>query len=122
MARCLAGARDYKVQLVPDKGGTAVGCWSELCALGSGAAGALGLASLLEEWMEKTVPLVISDSSSALHIAKERGPGKVDHVGVRFLELQQWREQGRLHSGKVCMHSREPERHDDQADDRGEAG
>ncbi|CAK0808138.1 unnamed protein product [Prorocentrum cordatum] len=65
MARCLAGARDYKVQLVPDKGGTA-------------------------EWMEKTVPLVISDSSSALHIAKERGPGKVDHVGVRFLELQQW--------------------------------
>ncbi|CAK0855038.1 unnamed protein product [Prorocentrum cordatum] len=147
MARYLAGTRDYKVQLVPNKGGIAVECWvdgdwaddktdristssgilkyhgftvlswsrrkgcvalssaeSELYALGSGAAEALGLASLLEEWKAKTVPLAMSDSSSAVHIVKKRGPGTMKHVEIRFLALQTWREQGRLHVGKVCTH------------------
>eukprot|EP00959_Pyramimonas_sp_CCMP1952_P443534 9285319-Pyramimonas_sp.AAC.1 len=77
---------------------------SELYALGSGTADALGLASLLEEWKEKTMPPVMNDSNSALHIVKKRGPGNMEHVEMRFLALQQWREQGRLGFGKVCAH------------------
>ena len=74
---------------------------SELCALGSGAAEALGLASLLHEWGEATVPVLASDSSSALHVVKKRGPGKMKHIEIRFLALQQWREQKRLEFEKV---------------------
>ncbi|CAK0789597.1 unnamed protein product, partial [Prorocentrum cordatum] len=137
MDRYLAGARDYKMQLLPNKGDIAVECWvgaewaddktdgistrggilkhhgctilswsrrqgcaalslaeSELHALGSGAAEALGLASLLEEWKEKPMLLAMSDSSSVLHIVKKRGPGQMKHAEMRFLALQQWREQG----------------------------
>eukprot|EP00959_Pyramimonas_sp_CCMP1952_P300676 6289254-Pyramimonas_sp.AAC.1 len=50
------------------------------------------------------MPLVMSDSSSALHIVQMRGPVKMKHVEMRFLALQQWREQGRPSFGKVCAH------------------
>ena len=74
---------------------------SELYALGSGAAEALGLASLISEWHENVTPVLASDSSSALHIVKKRGPGKMKHIEIRFLALQQWREQKRLEFEKV---------------------
>eukprot|EP00959_Pyramimonas_sp_CCMP1952_P058547 1222618-Pyramimonas_sp.AAC.1 len=67
---------------------------SKLCALGTGAAKVLGLASLPEERQEKTVPYAMSDSSSALRIAKKREPGQMKRVEIHFLALQQWREQG----------------------------
>eukprot|EP00959_Pyramimonas_sp_CCMP1952_P339614 7112328-Pyramimonas_sp.AAC.1 len=43
-------------------------------------------------------------SSSALHIVKKRGSGKMKHGEMRFLVLQQWREQGRFSFGKVGTH------------------
>ena len=65
----------------------------ELYALGSGAVEALGLATLLHEWDEPTIPIIHSGSSSALHIVKKRGPGRMKHIELRCLALQQWREE-----------------------------
>ena len=50
---------------------------SELYPLGSGAVEALGFATVLEELGEPTVPVLYMDSSSALHIFKKRGPGRM---------------------------------------------
>jgi hypothetical protein len=74
---------------------------SELYALGSGAVEALGFATMLSEWNEHVVPTLHSDSSSALHIVKKRGPGKMKHIELRCLALQQWREGKRLRFSKV---------------------
>ena len=59
---------------------------SELNALGSGAVEALGFAAVLEEWGETTVPVLYSDSSSALCVDK-RGPGRMKHIALRMLAL-----------------------------------
>jgi hypothetical protein len=74
---------------------------SELYALGSGAVEALGFATLLEEWHEPTVPVLCSDSSSALHVVKKRGPGKMKHIALRMLALQEWCAAKRLRFEKV---------------------
>ena len=74
---------------------------SELYALGFGAMEALGFATMLKEWGEGAVPKLYSDSSSALHVVKKRGPGRMKHVELRLLALQHWREQKRLNFGKV---------------------
>lgn len=74
---------------------------SELYAIGLGAFEALGMATLLSEWREPTVPTLCSDSSSALHIVKKRGFGRMKHVELRFLALQQWCEAKRLKISKI---------------------
>ena len=74
---------------------------SELYALGSGAVEALGFATMLGEWSEHVVPMLYSDSSSALHVVKKRGPGRMKHIELRCLALQQRREEKRLLFGKV---------------------
>ena len=75
---------------------------SELYALGTGAVEALGFATMLSAWGEETVPKLTSDSSSALHVLKRRGPGRMKHIEIRFLALQQWREQKRLSFDKIA--------------------
>ncbi|CAK0863765.1 unnamed protein product [Prorocentrum cordatum] len=57
---------------------------------------ALGLASLIGEWHESVTPAFGNDISTALQIAKRRGPSSMKHIGIRFLALQEWREQNRL--------------------------
>ena len=47
------------------------------------------------------MPVLLSDSSSALAVARRRGPGKMKHVEIRMLALQQWRAEGRLRFAKV---------------------
>ena len=74
---------------------------SELYALGAGAVEALGFATMLSEWHEVTTPTLFSDSSSALHIVKKRGPGRMKHIEIRCLALQGGREEGRLLYAKV---------------------
>ena len=56
---------------------------------------------MLGEWQETVVPTLYSDSSSALHVVKKRGPGKMKHIEIRCLALQQWREAKRLRFAKV---------------------
>ena len=50
---------------------------AELYAVGSGAIEGLGAAQLLQEWQYKTVPLLWTDSQSAVAVYKRRGPAIV---------------------------------------------
>ena len=56
-------------------------------------------ARVLNEWGEPTVPVLYSDSSSALHVAKKRGLGRTEHIALRMLALQEWWEQ----ATEVCQ-------------------
>ncbi len=78
-------------------------CEAELYALGSCAVEALQLASLLAEqgWAVEP-PLVYSDSSSALTLVGRKGQGRLKHVEIRLLAIQDWKEEGRLRLGKVA--------------------
>jgi len=74
---------------------------SELYALGTGAVEVLGFSQLLREWGEPAVPVMCSDSSSALAVVRKRGPGRMKHVELRCLAIQQWREEKKLVLRKV---------------------
>ena len=47
-------------------------------------------------------PLVYSDSSSALTLVGRKGQGRLKHVEIRLLAIQDWKEEGRLRTGKVA--------------------
>jgi hypothetical protein len=78
-------------------------CEAELYAMGSAAAEALGAqAFLVEQNLVREPPVVAGDSSSALQLAGRRGQGRLKHVEVRLLALQQWCQEGRLRLRKVA--------------------
>ena len=74
---------------------------SELYALGSGAVEAQGFATLLEECGEPTVPVQHRDSRSALHVVKKLGPGRMKHIALRMVALQELYANKRLKFAKV---------------------
>ncbi|CAK0901824.1 unnamed protein product, partial [Prorocentrum cordatum] len=97
MSRYLAGTLDYMMQLIANKGSVAVQCWVDADWADDKADRISSSAGILQyhgctipSWsrQEKTVPYVMSDSSSALHIVKKGGPGKMKPVDLRFLALQ----------------------------------
>ena len=65
-------------------------CEAELYAMGSGAVEALGLKSLLDELGFNLPVKLFTDSSSAKAVAARRGPGKMKHIELRMLALQDW--------------------------------
>eukprot|EP00975_Prorocentrum_lima_P010115 2155992-Prorocentrum_lima.AAC.1 len=70
--------------------------------MGSAAVEALGLhAFLVEQGFVKEPPVIYGDSSSALQLAGRKGCGRLKHVEVRLLALQQWRQDGRIILRKV---------------------
>ena len=77
-------------------------CEAELYGMGSTSAEAMHLAAFLTEqvWCDEP-PLVFSDSSSALTLTGRRGQGRLKHVEVRLLAIQDWREQKRITAAKV---------------------
>ena len=77
---------------------------AELYAIGSGAIEGLGAAQLLKEWQCKTVPLLWTDSQSALAVWRRREPGRMNHVALKMLEVQEWLKTGRLRVRKVSTH------------------
>ena len=72
--------------------------------IGSGAIEGLGAAQLLREWQYKTVPLLQTDSQSALAVCKRRGPGRMKHIELKMLAVQEWLKTGRLRIRKVSTH------------------
>ena len=74
---------------------------SELYSIGTGAVEALGLTQLLAEWHEPCTPILYSDSSSALAVVRRRGPGRMKHVELKMLAIQQWHIEGRLRIRKI---------------------
>ena len=61
---------------------------AELYDIGSGAIEGLGAVQLLREGQYKTVPLLQTDSQSALAICKRRGPGRMKHIELKMLAVQ----------------------------------
>ena len=77
---------------------------AELYGIGSGAIEGLGAVQLLREWQYKTVPLLQTDSQSALAVCKRRGPGRMKHIELNMLAVQEWLKTGRLRIHKVSTH------------------
>ena len=78
-------------------------CESELYAIGSTAAEAMLVAAFLKEQrLCDEPPLIHSDSSSALALARKHGQGRLRHVEVRLLALQDWQAEGRIRLQKVA--------------------
>ena len=77
---------------------------AELFGIGSGVIEGLGAAQLLREWQYKTVPPLQTDSQSALAVCKRRGPGRMKHIELKMLAVQEWLKTGRLRIHKVSTH------------------
>ena len=72
-------------------------CEAELYGMGSGAVEALWLASFFsEQGLLRGPPVLYTDSASAQQLAGRRGQGRLKHVQVRLLALQDWQKEGRL--------------------------
>ena len=74
---------------------------AEHYALVSGSAEGLGLRSLMEDLGWDVGVKVWTDSSTAQSVASRRGLGKLRHVELRFLWVQEMVKRGRLVLGKV---------------------
>ena len=77
---------------------------AELYGIGSGAIEGLGASQLLREWQYETVPLLQTDSQSALAVCKRRAPGRMKHIELKMLAVQEWLKTGRLRIHKVSTH------------------
>ena len=77
---------------------------AELYAMASGAIEGLGAAQLLQEWLCKTVPLLLTDSQSAPAVCKRRGPGRMKFIELKMLPVQEWLNTGRLRIHNVSTH------------------
>ena len=69
---------------------------SELYAMSVGAAEVLGLRELLTDIGLPTTVRLRCDSTAAMGTATRQGLGRMKHVQVRDLALQQWIADGRL--------------------------
>ena len=75
---------------------------SELYAMTAGAAEALGLRELLTDIGLPATMRLRCDSTTAMGAATRQGLGRMKHVQVRDLALQQWIADGRLTLQKVA--------------------
>ena len=75
---------------------------SELYAMSIGAAEALGLRELLTDIGLPTTVRLRCDSTAAMGTASRQGLGRMKHVQVRDLALQQWIADGRLTLQKIA--------------------
>ena len=64
----------------------------------------LGAAQLFQEWQCKTVQLLLTDSQSVLAVCKQRGPGRMKHLKLKMLTVQEWLKTGTLRIHKVSTH------------------
>ena len=77
---------------------------AELYPIGSGAIEGLGAAQLLKEWQCETAPLIWTDSKSALAVCRRRGPGRMKHIELKMIAVQEWLKTGRLRVRKISTH------------------
>ena len=75
---------------------------SELYAMSVGAAEALGFRELLTDIGLPTTVRLRCDSTAAMGTASRQGLGRMKHVQVRDLALQQWIADGRLTLQKIA--------------------
>ena len=71
-------------------------------------------AQLLQEWQYNTVPLLHTDSQSALAVCKRRGPGRMKHIELKMLCSAGMAENGTT-SNPQSIDSRQSGRPHDQS-------
>ena len=71
---------------------------AELMAMAKGATEAIGLTQLFEEWGRPRAVEVRKDSSAAVGTVHRRGNGKLRHVNINDLWLQE-----RVHEGSLTV-------------------
>ena len=74
---------------------------AEYYALVTGSAEGLGIRSLMQDLGWDLQVKIWTDSSTAQSVASRRGLGKLRHVELRFLWVQEMVKKGRLKLGKV---------------------
>ena len=77
---------------------------AELVALGKTAMEALGIRTMVAEWKmaaSKEASTIYADASAALGIAKRQGAGKLRHINVKTLWLQEKAVQEELNYRKI---------------------
>ena len=62
---------------------------AELVAVGKLTAEFFGVTNILKEWGEQKRGVVYGDSSAALAVAKRKGSGKLRHINVGMLWIQE---------------------------------
>ena len=75
---------------------------AELYALTKGASQALGVMTLLEDFGIKTRSTLHTDASAAIGIVRRAGLGKLRHLNVRYLWLQDHLRSGQMDLRKVA--------------------
>ena len=65
---------------------------AELTAMVKVTCEGLGVASLMRDWGQQMKILIHADSSAALGVARRRGAGKLRHVRIGMLWLQELRD------------------------------
>ena len=75
---------------------------AELYALTKGASQALGVMTLLEDFGIKTRSTFHTDASAAIGIVRRAGLGKLRHLNVRYLWLQDHMRSGQMDFHKVA--------------------
>ena len=82
--------------------GTAAGSSgeAEFYAIGSGATEALGAASILADLGVRLTPVLYSDASAGISLARRQGFGKARHIELKYLMVQGWVAEQRLYVRK----------------------
>ena len=76
-------------------------CEAEFYAASACAGELLVLQELFKELHYKVSVRLEMDSDSARHLLQRRGPGRLKHIEIRWLSIQQWTREKRLSGSRV---------------------
>ena len=74
---------------------------AEMVAAVKGIQEGIGIKAMLKEWGEDTKVVALCDSTAAIGIVNRKGVGKLRHIDVSRLWVQDLREEGKLDMKKV---------------------
>ena len=101
----LRGSHLVKSWSVTQKNVTLSSGEAELVAAVKATSEAIGIARLAFDWGDATEMAVHIDSSAAIGVVSRRGSGKLRHIRVGQLWIQEMAEEGEVHVRKVCGES-----------------
>ena len=97
----MRGAHCIKTWASTQKGVTLSSGEAELVAAVKMSSELIGLMQLMKDWGMEAEGIVLVDSSAALGVVKRKGNGKLRHIKVGMLWVQEKEESGELSYGKV---------------------
>ena len=74
---------------------------AELTAMVKGTCEGLGVSSLMKDWDQKKFLVMMGDSTAALGVIRRKGAGKLRHVNIGMLWVQEKRDGGEVEYRKV---------------------